>query len=121
MASNKLLVYSQDLGGARFIGPVLKFLGQNDQLSEAFIMVHPLSQGYFHKIGIICKKLEDTVAYWRKFIPVDGLNLGDLIAESVQDIQRKPRPIIPVYQTEKKRIPTLKNSGTGKMEQIEKQ
>jgi hypothetical protein len=50
----------------------------------------------------IIKKLEDTVAYWRKFIPVDGLSLESLLAKPVQDTQHKP--IISVRQTVKNRI-----------------
>jgi len=62
LASNKLLVYSQDLGGAKFIGPVLKLLEQQDQLPEAVVLVHPLSERYFRKVGIAHTKLADTVA-----------------------------------------------------------
>jgi len=43
----KILIYAQDQGGARFMGPVLKAMAKADQHFSYVIVVHPLSMEIF--------------------------------------------------------------------------
>jgi hypothetical protein len=69
------LFYAQDLGGGKFIAPVIKALLACGERSRPIILVHPLSHVFFHRYGIPYSLVADTVgslpvsvSSWKHFL-----------------------------------------------------
>ena len=59
--AKKLLIYAQDVGGGRFILPVVKEIIAKRSAPETVVLVHPLSHPLFRKENIAHQKLEDAI------------------------------------------------------------
>jgi hypothetical protein len=77
---NRLLVYAQDPGGGKYISPVIQELIKSDKFFDPAILVHPLSQGIFNKIGIPYVSLEKCIGKpplsentWESFLAAKGI------------------------------------------------
>jgi hypothetical protein len=81
LPENRLLVYAQDQGGGRFMGPVIKALIQTREFPGLIILIHPLSGAFFHKLGIPHFALADAVGApplpvgtWEEFLKEKSIN-----------------------------------------------
>jgi len=61
LSDKRLLIYAQDPGGGKYISPVAQELIKSDKFLGPAILVHPLSQGIFNKIGIPYVSLEKCI------------------------------------------------------------
>jgi len=78
--AKKLLMYSQDVGGGRFILPVVKELIAKRIAPDTVVLVHLLLRTLFSKENIPHQKLEDAIktvpvsfATWETYLKVHNV------------------------------------------------
>jgi len=77
----RLLVYAQDQGGGKYIGPVVDALSKTMRTKELIVIVHSLSGAVFHKLGISHLALADaieqpplSVTIWVKYLKQQNIS-----------------------------------------------